>query len=655
MSGKTVAIIGAGISGLMAAKESVGHGLCPTIFEKSDGLGGLWRKGLWRNFKTDIVKFNCAFNCKRWASAVETWPNKSRILQYIQEFAEEFNLEQYIQFNSTVKQCSQNGDGTWTVKVTDGAEGRIQIFDFLIVANGFNSIPKQPTIPGLETFTGTHFHSVHYDYIDHLENRYQRVLVVGGNFSGCEIANDIAMNSKAEVMQIVHSTGRRISSITSFSSSLYLSPMDLMRFSAFAKDLEAVSNQGEKSDFMHKMANSVLTYEQSSEFMTIKRAKENAYKTMNKEYMNNTVNGRIKVYTDPVIRVAGPDVILENGAVLNPDLIIFATGYLTDLPFFSESEKKKLMYVQTDPNTPLILFYNVLCPTIQNLAFVGFSKGIFFPLIELQAKYIAGVFSGEQSLPTVEKMTAFVNKERDIRLLKARLPILPLENLSLTVDFASLAEANPLTDDLKRDYPLVYESFMNRPFNACMFNFSGRDARPVQAFEVYTEMLKEYGDQLSSDEQSEFLAYIASVDRNFDLFRNFFDGEFTFERVVQDFIKKTSDVVSGDATFKTESLLEKTLNQTPLKKGDLKDHLSTMRLSFDSKSDKLFIHAKDLRFSLDFRKNHLHSASTIESEDDFAHLEIAVNSLSKFTLSFQVKNEQVDQRITTKYKRHKNA
>jgi dimethylaniline monooxygenase (N-oxide forming) len=42
MAGKKVAIIGAGPAGLTSAKYALQYGLMPTLFEKSNQIGGLW-------------------------------------------------------------------------------------------------------------------------------------------------------------------------------------------------------------------------------------------------------------------------------------------------------------------------------------------------------------------------------------------------------------------------------------------------------------------------------------------------------------------------------------------------------------------------------------------------------------------------------------
>ena len=43
MAGMSVAVVGAGVSGLVATKCCLDEGLEPTCFEQSQDIGGLWR------------------------------------------------------------------------------------------------------------------------------------------------------------------------------------------------------------------------------------------------------------------------------------------------------------------------------------------------------------------------------------------------------------------------------------------------------------------------------------------------------------------------------------------------------------------------------------------------------------------------------------
>ena len=79
-------------------------------------------------------------------------------------------------------------------------DGTTRDFDVLVVANGHNWVPKQPDYPG--TFTGLALHSA--EYRDPAIFTGQRVLVVGGGNSGCDIVVEAAQNA----VHAWHSTRR---------------------------------------------------------------------------------------------------------------------------------------------------------------------------------------------------------------------------------------------------------------------------------------------------------------------------------------------------------------------------------------------------------------------------------------------------------------
>lgn len=60
----------------------------------------------------------------------------------------------------------------------------------LIVANGMFHIPFIPKIPGLENFKGKVVHS--HSYKEGKDFEGQRVLTIGGSFTGIELSADIS-------------------------------------------------------------------------------------------------------------------------------------------------------------------------------------------------------------------------------------------------------------------------------------------------------------------------------------------------------------------------------------------------------------------------------------------------------------------------------
>jgi len=161
----TVAIIGGGPSGIVAAKEAKEAGLTPILFEKADGPGGLWRSaggGMWNGMRTNISRYTCCFSDHPWPPDAADFPTASEVEKYLQSYIGAFGLDAHQRFGARVTEA-RSCDGKWSIRSESSARGtRTEIFDHLIVASGVFQNPHIPDIKGLENFTGPVIHS--HDY-----------------------------------------------------------------------------------------------------------------------------------------------------------------------------------------------------------------------------------------------------------------------------------------------------------------------------------------------------------------------------------------------------------------------------------------------------------------------------------------------------------
>jgi dimethylaniline monooxygenase (N-oxide forming) len=117
-------------------------------------------------------------------------------------------------------------------------------------------------------------------------------------------------------------------------------------------------------------------------------------------------SGDIEVQPN-VQHIDGPEVIFENGWRARPTSIVFCTGYAREFPFMRD-----LVTVAADSS--IALYKHVFPPDLPSIAFVGMCRvqGSVFPIVELQARWVARVLAGKTLLPSRERMQADIKARR---------------------------------------------------------------------------------------------------------------------------------------------------------------------------------------------------------------------------------------------------
>ena len=197
MAVKRICVIGAGPSGLAAAKNAVQAGLQVTVFECNDKVGGNWvfnsatgHSSVYEN--THIISSKALSEYEDFPMPPEypDYPRHDQIQAYFERYARHFGVMPKIRFRHRVDAAEPIAGGGWRIRFT-GAEGagHAQDFDALMVANGHHWSPKFPEYEG--KFSGVFMHSHDFKGIDD-SWRGQSVLVIGAGNSACDIAVESA-------------------------------------------------------------------------------------------------------------------------------------------------------------------------------------------------------------------------------------------------------------------------------------------------------------------------------------------------------------------------------------------------------------------------------------------------------------------------------
>jgi cation diffusion facilitator CzcD-associated flavoprotein CzcO len=183
-----VCVIGAGPAGLAAARALRARGLDYDQVERHTDVGGIWDidapgSPMYEAAHFISSKTLSGFGGFPMDADFPDYPSHRQVLGYLRDFARHYGLRDAIEFGVTVDSLTKNDDGTWTVRRSDGRAAR---YRGVVCATGAQWTPSMPAVPG--SFSGEVMHSSGYRDLDQV--RGQRVLVVGGGNSGCDIVVD---------------------------------------------------------------------------------------------------------------------------------------------------------------------------------------------------------------------------------------------------------------------------------------------------------------------------------------------------------------------------------------------------------------------------------------------------------------------------------
>lgn len=181
-----VAIIGAGLSGVLLGSRLREAGIPFEILEKDTSLGGTWFENTYPGAGVDTPSFlyELGFFPHDWS---RHFAKRDEVLEYLERLADEYDVVRSISFRTEVTGARWAADRScWEVECRDAAGGReTREYRAVVSAVGYLNRPNVPDIPGLDEFGGTVFHSAQWP--EELELAGKRVAVVGSGASAMQL------------------------------------------------------------------------------------------------------------------------------------------------------------------------------------------------------------------------------------------------------------------------------------------------------------------------------------------------------------------------------------------------------------------------------------------------------------------------------------
>ncbi|XP_030848924.1 dimethylaniline monooxygenase [N-oxide-forming] 5 [Strongylocentrotus purpuratus] len=412
MNGKRVAIIGAGVSGLVAIKTCLEEGLQPVCFEKVKQLGGTWvyneevgsdptgPAGIYDGLVTNVNKEMMAFSDFSFQRHIPPYPLREDVRNYYIRYAEEFDLIKHIQFNTTVVEVTKTPDfretGRWNV-CTQHEDGQPQseIFDAVMVCTGMYSSGIVPNYPGQNEFRRQILHGSQFRCGQNFKDK--TILVVGASHS----AGDIAILSSDHAKKVY----------ISMRDGAWIVPRIMGRMPT-----DAYVNQRWRDLIPSWIFKPLIGIKMQSlldwRALGIQSSKHPANSNsvmINDQLPMKIMSGQVVVRSG-LQRFEGSRVIFDDGSYLDDvDCVVYGTGYNPATPFLKEN-------ILGNSNQ-LELYMHVIPPRLAHptLAAIGYirSRGAVGPTAELQVRYALKVFKKEVELPSHQDMMADVTRRKD--------------------------------------------------------------------------------------------------------------------------------------------------------------------------------------------------------------------------------------------------
>ncbi len=180
-----VLVIGAGMSGILAAYRLKQAGIDCVVVDKNSDVGGTWFENTYPGCRVDVFNHIYAYSCEQRPDWPEYHSSQPVLLDYFRDCATRWGIRDLIRFNTTVESLEWDDTAQlWRIAiVTSEVPSEIQA-SAVVSAVGQLNRPLLPDISGTDTFAGEGFHSSSWRHDIYWSD--QRVVVIGTGASALQ-------------------------------------------------------------------------------------------------------------------------------------------------------------------------------------------------------------------------------------------------------------------------------------------------------------------------------------------------------------------------------------------------------------------------------------------------------------------------------------
>jgi dimethylaniline monooxygenase (N-oxide forming) len=395
-----VAIVGAGVAGLVNARALRRFGDDVVVYESRADIGGVWSAT--RGYPGQRIqndKRSYALSDLPMPAHYPAHPDRAQVQAYLLEWCRMHGLEGSIRLSTTITAAEHDDvSGGWRI-TAEGPHGTvIDRADRLIIANGTLSTPNRPELPGAAEFAEAGGRLVDAsDLGEDVDLHGVRLVLLGYGKSSTDIAV-AAADAAADITVLARSVPWKLPE----------------RFGPLSFEHLVMSRLGEHllwgpyrtlgGRVVHRV-DTPVRFAFRALLAARLRAGRHPAPHRSVQRIDHLVtpgfdglvrSGRVELRTGVRIErlgagTEGPIVHLDDGSSIPADLLVAATGYRTDLSFLDERTRRRLV----DDRGRMQLHRHTLPEHAPHLLFAGWA-GSFRSTIasELQSLWIAAYLHG---------------------------------------------------------------------------------------------------------------------------------------------------------------------------------------------------------------------------------------------------------------------
>lgn len=313
MAGSEAIVVGAGPAGLAAAAALQRRGIATTVLEREERVGARWR-ARYDGLRLNTMRQLSGLGGLRMSRRFGRYPARDDFVAYLEGYARHHGLD--VQFGAAVERVERGPQG-WALRTAGGPRQA----RFVVLATGYDAIPRLPDAPGLDCYEGELVHA--QDFRRPADWARRDVLIVGAGNTGVDVAG------------LLDRAGARVAVTLRTPPNLF--PRDLLGLPMQPTGVLLEHLPAAIGDACGRFAQRIAFGDlrpyglppAPQGYMSKFRSRL-VGPAVDDGFVAGLKRGRIRIVAG-LERFEGRDVVLADGARLRPDLVLCATGYTRGL------------------------------------------------------------------------------------------------------------------------------------------------------------------------------------------------------------------------------------------------------------------------------------------------------------------------------------